>query len=208
MTRLIILFCFFVGVCASLSAQTFYYIRNESNFNQPQFGNWFLNCFNVNTCEDTTLTQIDSTGFGFPLVVSDLAICPNGNFYVSLQLTSSGCHIAELDPITGQMTILSTLPSTIPLSFITALVSGESNILYGSGSNKFYSYDVDNNLMTDHGVLNIDPIRDLTFRDGRIWSVTPNTPYEIFLNPITSAPVNTMYPYSLFRAVIRYSGWI
>ena len=184
MIRFILIISCLSGASQLCFGQTFYYVRNEPLLGNPTLGEWYLNCFNVNTCQDTTLVQIDSSGIGFPMIVSDLAICPNGNYYVSLQSTSNGTLLAEIDPQTGALTPFDTLPNTFfPPYIITALVCGENNVLYGSGGGRLYSYNLQANASTDYGSIAPYPVSDLTFREGILYGTTSTVFLQINLTP-------------------------
>jgi len=190
-------FILIIGCLSSTSqlcfGQTFYYVRNEPYLGNPAFGEWYLNCFDVNNCQDTTIVHIDTSGIGFPMIVSDLAICPNGNYYVSLQNTLSGTMLAEVNPQTGSVIPFDTLPNSLfPPYIITALVCGEDNVLYGSGGGRFYSYDLLSATSNDYGFITPYPISDLTFRDGVIFATTATVFLQIILNPPVATVIDSI----------------
>jgi hypothetical protein len=142
-----------------------------------QKGN-YIGIFDVQTCKDSVLVRINTTGFG-EVTITELAAGPNGELYaVALAHSTSPSirYLVSIDLLKGTLTKIFQIPTVA-----NSLTCSRDYVVFFAGM-KVGSYDLKTGKFVDYGFLPEPAGGDLTFREGKLYYVTYNNSlYEINL---------------------------
>ncbi len=131
------------------NAQSFYYVIQDIN------NNAFLGIYNVNTCQDSIVLQINTTGFN-SLNFKDIAICPDGEIYLYASANDvNKRYIFKLNVSNLNLDIIN-----IPPNAKSSMTCNSNHVLYLAG-NGLYSYNLTTGVGVDHGPLS--NVSEITF---------------------------------------------
>lgn len=151
-----------------LTAQLIYYVRptNPNDFFQP-YTKFDFGVIDINTCKDSTIFPIKSNALLKRNM--DIAVCPDGNFYLSGSGDDSGRRVGKLNLQDSSITIL----ADIPVPVINSLTCDANGVLYGGGSawNSF-TYDTKTGAIDTLGFLGHPLAGDMTFRNNKLYGTT------------------------------------
>lgn len=184
-----ILTCFFFA--KSINAQGIFYLEARPN---PAVGNdYIIWSFAPDICVYTEIVKIDDQGLGSFFRLLDLAITPDGRYWVIGNMNTSWNEqeIGEVDINTG---IVSNITSMSTGFWANSLTSDEQGLLYAMG-NYLISFDPATGIGTAISPptpLWLASAGDLTFHLGKLYLTSvSNNLYEIDISDIY-ASTNTM----------------
>ncbi|MBX2889301.1 MAG: hypothetical protein KF734_00080 [Saprospiraceae bacterium] len=151
----------------NLSAQLIYYVRSTNPYDLSLPNTKFdFGVIDVSTCKDSTIFPIkpnDSLTFAM-----DIAICPDGNFYVSGSGMDGKTRVGVLNLQDSSIHILTDKP--MPGS--NSLTCDANGVLYGGSVWNLFTYDTKTGAIDTLGFLGHSLAGDLTFRDGKLYGTT------------------------------------
>ncbi|MBV6440508.1 MAG: hypothetical protein EPGJADBJ_02178 [Saprospiraceae bacterium] len=154
----------------NLSAQLIYYVR-PTNPNDPfqPYTKFDFGVIDVNTCKDSTIFPIKSND---TLKYSiDIAVCPDGNFYLAGDasgLTGLGRTLGKLNLQDSTIEFI----AEIPVPVINSLTCDANGVLYGGNSWNLFTYDTKTGVIDTLGFLGHPLAGDLTFRNNKLYGTT------------------------------------
>jgi gliding motility-associated-like protein len=161
-----------------LYSQLIYYVR--PNLPSSSDETFYFGVFDVQTCKDSTLFQIKNTAGIF--TIDDIAVCPNGDFYLSLyNYNFPYQQIGKLNMQDSSLIILANYDAG------NSMVC-DGNGLIWSGPN-LNTFDTNSGQINSYGYIGYDLGGDLTFRDGKLFGTTINNE----LIEIDTANLNLTY---------------
>ena len=168
----------------SLNAQSIYYVRpNDYYVNDNKF---YFGVLDISTCQDSTIFLINNTSN--ISVIFDLAVCPDGTFYVAC-----GNETFPYDMV-GWINFQDS--SIVPMDNVllgTSLTCDANGILWGGGLD-LYSYDPSFGTYINYGDIGHGLAGDLTFRNGKLYGTTINNDF-IEIDPYNLPVTNVTYHY-------------
>ncbi|MEZ4920832.1 MAG: gliding motility-associated C-terminal domain-containing protein [Saprospiraceae bacterium] len=176
---LCLLFC-----SAFLSGQSLYYVSPDTIGSYT----FYFGLFNLETCQDSTIFQIDNSGTLYK--INDIAVCPDGNFYVTGPSFSGGSHFAQLNMSDSSLTLLSPIPTTS-----NSLTCDANGILYGGSGFGIFTYDTNTGDSQSLGFLGWPLAGDMTFLNGELYGTTiDNDLIHISLDDLPASELVFNYP--------------
>ena len=155
----IAIFLLFVAWQTPLYAQQLYYI-SPAVLSFPT--DYYFGVFDLNTCQDSAILRVKLTSdFNY---ITDVAVCPNGNFYLLGSGADGVSHVGLLNLSDSSVTILNNNPTAY-----NSLTCNSNSILYGGSGFGIFSYDTNSGASTDYGFLGIDLAGDLTFINNELY---------------------------------------
>ena len=135
-----------------------------------------------NGCATTVIGPLQ-TATGTPVAALDIAVCPDGNMYIT-----NAFNLYSVDPATAQVTIIGPHGGTILLN---ALACSPANVLYGADIN-LYEVNTGNGNVTNLGALPFPSAGDLVFQNGVLHYSTITGIYEVDIANPPASPL--IYP--------------
>ena len=152
-----------VGGLWGLRAQSFYHVRRIPPTNSAIF---LIGIFDVASCQNTDIAQINTSGFALPFNITDMAITSMGELYFIISSIGTQ-YIAKLNTPANTLSILTVMPGNT-----NALVCDANGVLWAAGALGLYSFNPSTGIGTNHGPLNFPSSGDLTFRDGKLYGIS------------------------------------
>lgn len=177
-------FLFFIAISFNVNGQLIYYIRPETIGSDIHF----FGTFNIATCKDSTIFKINNTNTLQRIL--DIAVCPNGNFYVTGSDYSGQSHFAQLNLGDSSLSILNNIPTTS-----NSLTCDINNVLYGGSAFGLFTYNAETQITNSLGFLGFPLAGDLTFREDKLYGTTADNEFiEIDPNDLSATKVIYQYP--------------
>jgi len=171
-------------------AQKLFYV--SPTYTQPQ--DFYFGVFDVGTCQDSTILRI-KWSLDFTLI-ADLAVCPDGKFYLTGYGDNGTAHFGRLNLADSSVTVLNDIPTTS-----NSLTCDANGVLYGGSGFGLFSYDTNNGITTSHGFLGYALAGDLTFINNELYGTTfYNELIRIDPNNLPATQVVFTYPLVGFDA--------
>jgi gliding motility-associated-like protein len=190
MTLRLLIFVLLLGN-VNLSAQLLYYV-SPINPNDPNPNTKFnFGVIDLSTCKDSTIFPIKPNDSLKRIL--DIAVCPDGNFYVSGSGDDSGRRVGILNLQDSSINIL----ADIPVPTINSLTCDANGVLYGGSVWNLFTYDTKTGAIDTLGFLGYPLAGDMTFRNNKLYGTTSfNELIEIDTANPSASQVVFKYPLS------------
>ena len=148
------LFCFYFSY-----GQLLYYVRPNLQTLETYFG-----VFNIATCMDSIIFPID---FQPDAGALDIAVCPDGNFYVAISNGNFPFYqVGMLNFIDSSVTVLSDLSYSVGNSLVC---DGNGLLWFGPD---LFSYNTHTAEVVHYGYVGYPLAGDMTYRDDKLYGIT------------------------------------
>lgn len=165
-------------------SQCLYYIGTE-NVGGTEF---FFSKLNLEDCSDSIIFKINNANV--LTQISDIAVCPDGNFYVTGNDPIGFNHFAQINMMDSTLTIVSDIPTTS-----NSLTCNAEGILIGGSAFGLFTYDTNTGDTGSLGFLGWGLSGDLTFRNGELYGTTFSNEFiHIPIDDLTETSVVFEYP--------------
>jgi gliding motility-associated-like protein len=173
----------FMLFCVILKGQLIYYLRPDLQTFESYFG-----VFDVATCTDSIIFPINLAP---EMGVVDLAVCPDGNFYVTI--SNDNFPFYQMGRLNLQDSSVVVLGDLVNGPVGNSLVCDGAGVLWmGPPLN---SYDPYTGVETYYGYIGYSLAGDMTYRNGKLYGTTfGNELVEIDPNNLSATHVVYTYP--------------
>ncbi|MCB0519005.1 MAG: hypothetical protein KDD27_08705, partial [Saprospiraceae bacterium] len=158
---------------------------------------------NGNSCTASFIGQFINTANGGAVGSGDIAICPNGNLYIT-----DNTNTYQVNPSTGATTLVASSSGT---PIIVGLVCDENGTLYGAGVNingggggTLYQIDVSAGTTTPIGTLQFSPSGDLVFYNGILYMTSSSGLVQVNVNSPGSSTL--LFPGITYVGLTVFAG--
>lgn len=175
----------------NLSAQLIYYVRSTNPYDLSLSNTKFdFGVIDVSACKDSTIFPIKPNDL--LTFAMDIAICPDGNFYVSGSGMDGKTRVGVLNLQDSSIHILTDKP--MPGS--NSLTCDANGVLYGGSVWNLFTYDTKTGAIDTLGFLGHSLAGDLTFRDGKLYGTTSSN-HLLEIDTATPTASQPVFQYSL-----------